>query len=137
MSAAFRLDNKEAKRELKSQIQQRNPALLLRAQIPQSNVGQVAHVPPTPGVTPQEVEITRRTLEAACWLRLVCWSNNSANSHPCPCAFNHRALYSCLVPQCSYPTQRPFHQRLLAVCDWMSASYTSGQPSNPRRHPTC
>jgi len=22
-------------------------------------------------------------------------------------------------------------------CDWMPASYTSGQPSHPRRHPTC
>ena len=31
----------------------------------------------------------------------------------------------------------PHHQRRLANCDWMSASYTSGQPSNPRRHPTC
>jgi len=29
------------------------------------------------------------------------------------------------------------HQRRLANCDWMTASYTSGQPSNPRRHPTC
>ena len=46
VSAVFRLNNKEAKRELK--VQQRNPALLLRAQIPRSNVGQVAHVPPTP-----------------------------------------------------------------------------------------
>ena len=30
------------------QIQQRNPARLLRAQIPRNNVGQVAHVSPTP-----------------------------------------------------------------------------------------
>ena len=29
------------------------------------------------------------------------------------------------------------HQRRLANCDWMPASCTSGQPSNPRRHPTC
>jgi len=35
VSAAFHLDNKEAKREL-SQPQQRNPALLHRAQIPRS-----------------------------------------------------------------------------------------------------
>jgi len=45
VSAVFHL-NKEAKRELK--LQQRNPDLLLRAQIPRSNVGQVANVPPTP-----------------------------------------------------------------------------------------
>ena len=46
MLAVFHLKSKEAKAE--SQLQQRNPALLLRAQIPRSNVGQVAHVPPTP-----------------------------------------------------------------------------------------
>ena len=50
-----------------SQLQQRNPALLLWAQIPRSNIGQVAHVPPTSWVTSQEANITRRTLEAACW----------------------------------------------------------------------
>jgi len=30
----------------------------------------------------QEANITRRAPEAACWLRLGCWSNNSANGHP-------------------------------------------------------
>ena len=29
------------------------------------------------------------------------------------------------------------HQWRLSNCDRMPASYTSGQPSNPRRHPTC
>jgi len=48
VSAAFHPNNKEAKRELTSQLQQRNPALLPRAQMPRSNVGQVAHVSPTP-----------------------------------------------------------------------------------------
>jgi len=46
--------------------------------------------------------ITRRTSEAACWLRLGCWSN-STNSHPSLGALNRRVLRSCLVPQCSYP----------------------------------
>ena len=40
------------------------------------------------------------------------------------------------MPQCSYPPYRPLHQRRLANCDWMSASYTSGQPSHPRSHLT-
>ena len=71
-----------------------------------------------------------------CW-RLECWSNNSANSHLSPGPFNRRALCSCLVPQCSHPPYRPRHQRRLANCDLMPAPYTSGQPSNPRRHPTC
>ena len=31
----------------------------------------------------------------------------------------------------------PRHQRRLANSDWMPASSTSGQPSNPRRHSTC
>jgi len=64
-------------------------------------------------------------------------SNNSANSHPSPGAFNYRVLRFCLLSQCSHPPHRPCHQRHLANCDWMPASYTSRQPSNPRRHPIC
>jgi len=41
------------------------------------------------------------------------------------------------VPQCSYPPHGPRHQWRFANCDWMPAAYTSGQPSHPRRHPTC
>ena len=72
--------------------------------------------------------------EAACWLRLGCWSNNVANSHLSPGAFNCRILRSCLVLQGSYPLRRPHHQRRLANCDRMPASYTSGQPFYSRRH---
>ena len=79
MLAVFHLKSKEAKAE--SQLQQRNPALLLRAQIPRSNIGQVAHVSPTPWVTSQEANIMHRALEAACWVRLGCWSNNIANGY--------------------------------------------------------
>jgi len=107
------------------------------SQIPRSNVEQVAHVSPTPRVTSQEANITRRGPEAACWLWLGCWSNNVANSHSIPGPFDSRVLCSCLMPQCSYPPHWPHHQRRLANCDWIPASYTSGQPSNPRRHPTC
>jgi len=41
------------------------------------------------------------------------------------------------VPQCSYPPHWPRHQRRLANCDWMPATFTNGQLSNPRRHPIC
>jgi len=47
VSAVFHLNNKEAKCELKVNYQQ-NPALVLRAQIPWSNAGQVTHVLLTP-----------------------------------------------------------------------------------------
>jgi len=49
-----------------------NPALLPRTQISRSNVGQVAHVPPTPWVNSQEADITRRGPEVACWLWQGC-----------------------------------------------------------------
>jgi len=68
---------------------------------------------------------------------LGCCSNNAANSHPSPGAFNCRVLRSCMVLCCSHPLHWPCHQWCLANCDWMPASYTTGQPSNPRRHPTC
>ena len=128
VSAAFILNNKEAKCELKVKYNNETMPFLLRAQIPRSNIGPVAHVSSTPWATSQEANITRRTHEAACWLWLGCWSNNSA-SHPSPGPFNRRALRSCLVPLCSNPPHWPCHQRLLANCDWMPASYTSGQPS--------
>jgi len=113
------------------------PCLLLRAKYLGVTLDRFTHVSPTPRVTSQEADITRRAPEAACWLRLGCWSNNSANSHLSPGAFNRRVRRSCLVPQCSYLPHQPHHQRRLANCDWMPASYTSGQPSNPRRHPIC
>jgi len=120
-----------------SQIQQRNPTLLLRDQIPWINVGQDAHVSSTLLVTSQEADISRRAPEGTCWFWLVCWSNNSANSYLSLGALNRRVLHNCLVPQCSYPLHRPRHQRSLANCVSMPASYTSGQPSYPRRHSTC
>ena len=30
-----------------------------------------------------------------------------------------------------------YHQRRLANCDWIPASYASGQPPHPRNHPIC
>jgi len=73
------------------------PALLLRDQIPRSNVGQVAQVSPTPWVTSQE---------AACWFRLGCWSIKSANNHPKPGAFNCSVLRAFLLLQRSYQPHR-------------------------------
>jgi len=150
------------------QPQQRNPAFLLPDQIPRSNVGQVAHLSPTPWVTLQEADITRRALEAACWLWLGCWSNNVANNHFSPGPFNCNVLRSCRLPQWTHPllsgaavntpapvwcrgehtrsclvprwTHPPHwrhHQRRIANCYWMSASYSLGQPCHPHMHLTC
>ena len=64
----------------------------------------------------------------ACWLRLECWSNYFANSHPSPGAFNRRVLRSCLVPQGSYPHYRPRHQRRLAVTGCFRLTPTDNLP---------
>ena len=123
-SAGFHLNKKEAKRELNVNF---NNALLLRAQIPQSNVGQVARAPLTPWATSQEANVTCRTPEAACCLLLGRWNNNVVNSHPSPGPFDCGVLRSCLVLQCSYPPHWTRHQQCLANCDWMPASYTSSR----------
>ena len=114
-----------------SQLQQRNPALLLRAQIPRSNVGQVALVSPTHWVTLQEADITCCVPEVAWWLRLGCKNNNSANSHPSPGAFNRRVVHACLVPQCSYhPSTTPCELRLVACILHQQTTFPSSQVSN-------
>ena len=41
------------------------------------------------------------------------------------------------MPQCSQPPHWPRYQRRLGNYDWLPASYTSGQPSCSRWHPTC
>jgi len=58
-------------RELNAKHEQK-VVLLLRAQLPRSNAGQIAHVTSTARVTSQEADITRPGHEAACWLRLGC-----------------------------------------------------------------
>ena len=136
-SAVLYLNKKEAKRELKVNFNNELPVLLLRTQKPRRNVGQVVHVSPTPLVTSQTAHIAGRIPEAVFWLRLRCWNKIFANSNPSPGTFNNRVLRFSLVSQCSHPPYWPRHQRRLVNCDWMPAAYTSGQPSNPRRHPTC
>ena len=82
-----------------------------------------------------EYRLHSLALEAVCWLWLGCWSNNAANSPPpSPGALNNRVLRSCLVPKCSHPSRWTCHQRRLANCGWIPASYSSGQPFYPRTH---
>ena len=110
-------------------------SLHCRSQTPRSDLGQVAHVSPTPSVTSQKLDITCRTLEAACSSWLGCWSNNVANN--LLSSFHSTAEYYAPV-WCAVlsPTLWPCDQRHLAHCDWMPASHTSGQPSYTRMRPT-
>jgi len=136
-SWAFHLNNKEAKLELNVNILQQRAKRQHTTttgpsapnQIPWSNVGQVAHVSPTPWVSSQEADITLSAPEASCWFRGGCWRNNVAHGHLSPGTFNRRELRTCLVPQCWHQPHWPRHQQRLANCDWMPVSYISGQPS--------
>jgi len=112
-------------------LQERRPTLIF------SGAPSVQHLHLWPASHHLQKVCAHRAVEAVCWLRLGCCSNNAAKSHLSPGAFDRRVRHSCLVPQCSHPPHRPRHQRCLANCDWMLASYTSKQSSNRRRHPTC
>ena len=82
-------------------------------------------------------KLTHASHSWGCLLALVgVLEQNVANSHLSSGPFVSRALRSCLMPQCSHPPHWLCHQWCLANCDWTPASYTSGQPSYPRRHQT-
>ena len=133
VSAAFHLNNKEAKRELKVNFNNGN----LR----------FCSEPKYLEVTLDRTLTYRRHLEsnfAESWhhashsLRWLAGSGWSAGATTLriaqPWSFQQQS--TALVPQCSYPPRWPCHQRRLANCDWMPASYTSRQSSYPRGHPT-
>ena len=78
-----------------------------------------------------------RTLEAAYWLRLVSTATTLQTSTLV--LVHSTAEYSGPVWCRSAHTRpiRPRHQRCLANCGWMSASYTRRQLSHSRRQPSC
>ena len=116
-----------------SQLKRRNPALLLRVEIPGIRIGQDAHVSQSRRAASQKADITRRTLEVACWLGLECWGNNVANSHFSPGPFNRE--YCALASR--HQPHLPCLQWRLAKRDRITASYINGQFSYRGGHPTC
>ena len=69
-------------------------------------------------------------------LLLASSGNNAATSLLCPGPFSSRLLRSCLVLTPASLTLSS-HQRRPVNCDWMPASYTSGQSSYRRGDPIC
>jgi len=65
VSEVFNFNNKEAKRELK--VKHSNETLPFCSEPKFLALRQVAHVSPTRRVNSQEADITRRSLEVACW----------------------------------------------------------------------
>ena len=129
MSAAFYTDKKEAKRELK--VNFNNKTLPFCSE------------PKYLGVTLDRSLTYRRHLESlhkkltscVAFLRRHAGYGWVAGATTLP-TFNCRVLQSCLVLCSSYLPYRSRHQRRLMNCDWMPATYTRGQSSNLRRHPT-
>jgi len=129
VSAVFHLNNKEAEREVK--VIFNNETLPFCSE------------PEYLGVTLDSTLTYRRPLESlrkkltSC-VALFRWISGwgaGATTLRITILFNSRELLSCLVPQCLIDPV--CHERRYTNCDWMPASCTSGQPSNPRGHPTC
>ena len=74
----------------------------------------------------RKVDITCCTVEAAYWLWLGCWSNKRCEIHP---SLVHSTVEYSSVWCCSAHSHWPCHQRRLANCDWIPASYTRGNLS--------
>jgi len=127
VSSAFHRNNKEASRELKVKFCY-EPKYLGVTLDRSSTYG--PHLESLRKKLTSRVALLRR-LAGSFWCAGA--TANSANSQHSRGAIDRRGMRAFLVPQCSYPPHQP---RRLANCDWMPASYTSGQPSNPRRHPT-
>jgi len=132
MSAAFHLNNKEAKRELK--VKYNNETLAFCSE------------PKYLGVTLDRSLMYRRHRKSLCkkltshvaLLRRLAgsgWGAGATTLRIATLTLVHSTAYYCALLWCSSAHTR--HRRRLANYDWMLASYTGEQPSNPVRHPTC
>jgi len=87
----------------------------------------------TAEVTSQIVDIMYCTLEAPGW-GAEATTLRTANL---PWSIQQQSIAVLSGAAVLTPASLTCHQRRLANCDWMPASYTSEQSSYPRRHPTC
>jgi len=133
VSAVFHLNNKEAKRELK--VNHNNKTLPF------------CFEPKYLGVMLDRSLTYRRHLDSirkkltsrvAHLMRFSVsgWDSGATALRIATSALVHSTAEYC-APVWSHSPYRPHYQRRLANCDWMHASYTSGQPSYSCRHPTC
>jgi len=137
VSAVFHLNKKEAKCELK--VNFNNETLPFCSE------------PKYLGITLDRSLMYHRHLESLCkkltsrvalLRRLVGsgWGTGATALRTVTLALVHSTAEYCAPVWCRSAHTHlidPHHQRRLANCDWMPASYTNRQPINPRRHPTC
>ena len=95
VSAAVHLNKGEAKRELKVNFNDETLPICSEPKYLGVALDGTHTYVSSSRVTSQKADITRRTLEAACWLGLWCWGNNVANSHLSSGPFNPRVLRPC------------------------------------------
>jgi len=139
VSAVVHLNNKEAKRELK--VNDNNETLLFCSKPKYLGVTLDRSLTCRRHLEPLRKKLTsrvgRRTLEAASWLWLRCWSNNVANSHPSPGPLkNSTALQSgaavltptSLTPPSTTPCKLRRNKLRLVLYQW--TIFSSLQASN-------
>jgi len=91
VSAAFHLNNKEAKPELEVKY---NNNILPFCHKPKYFAVTLNRSLTYCRVTSQEADNTCRAPVATCWLWLGCWGNNFVNNHHSCGTFKHRVLHS-------------------------------------------
>ena len=124
VSAAFHLNNKEAKCDLKVKYNNETLPFCFKPKYLESNIGR---------------KLTSR-VALLWWLAGSGWGTGATTLRIATLALVHSTAEYCVPVLCrsaQYLPHRPRHQWPLANCDWMPVPCTSRQPSNPRRHPTC
>ena len=127
VTAAFHLNNREDKRELKVY---NNSRLLPFCPTPTylgGKTGQIAHVSSPSSGFAQKTILPRHTAETTRGLGMGCW---------CKTLRQNTTLRASLLSQCSHSPHRQCLERRLAHSYWMPASHSNGPPTYIFRHPS-